>query len=323
VALVTKAKYIQYPACPAWSASSTEHRFRQEAIPPVQSFNPSTPKAFASRAIQRRNAFTLLELLIVVGVIGLLLVLIAPAFTTIKSSTDVTSAIYGVKGVLENARVYAKANHTYVFVGFAEVDSSVDPAVSPQITTGPAPYGRVALAIVASKDGMRHFHYATSNQGSDWQSNYADPTKPEYRGAHLVAIGKLQRYENLHFLVDFPSWTPTAHPNSNMARYQPSNATYTLGNAASASVTPFTWPLGSPLNSDYQYRFDKGIYFDPIGVARIATSTNADEIARLMEIDFQPTHGTVVPPVPTDQDAGNHAVIQIAPTSGAIRIYRP
>jgi type II secretory pathway pseudopilin PulG len=265
----------------------------------------------------------LLELLIAVGIIGLLLVLMAPAFTTIKGGTDVAGAIYGVKGLLENARVYAKANHTYVFVGFSEVDSSVDPAVSPQVTTGPAPYGRVALAVVASKDGMRHFQFTTSNQGSDWQSNYANPTKPEYRGAHLVAVGKLERYENLHFLVDFPSWTPTAHPNSNMARYQPSSATYTIGNAASATVAPFTWPLGSPLNSDYQYRFDKGIYFDPIGVARIATSTNADEIARLMEIDVQPAHGTVVPPVPTNQDVGNHAVIQIAPTSGAIRIYRP
>jgi prepilin-type N-terminal cleavage/methylation domain-containing protein len=268
-------------------------------------------------------AFTLLELLIVVGIIAILLVLIAPAFTTIKNGTDVTSGIYGVKGVIESARVYAKANHTYVFVGFAEVDSSVDPGVSPQVTTGPTPYGRVALAVVASKDGTRHFQYATSNQGSDWQSNYADPTKPEYHGGHLVAVGKLQRYENLHFLVDFPSWTPTAHPNSNMARYQPSGATYTLGNAASTAVTPFTWPLGSPLNSDYQYRFNKGIYFDPIGVARIATSTNADEIARVMEIDFQPTHWTVVPPVPTNQDVGNQAVIQIAPTSGAIRIYRP
>src|ERR1700687_4122269 len=94
------------------------------------------------------GGFTLLELLSVVGVIAILLVLIGPAFTTIKSGTDATTAIYGVKGVLENARAYAKANHTYVFVGFAEVDSSVDPSVSPQVTTGDTPYGRVAVAMV-------------------------------------------------------------------------------------------------------------------------------------------------------------------------------
>jgi Tfp pilus assembly protein FimT len=265
---------------------------------------------------ERASAFTLLELLIVIGIIAVLMLLIVPAFTNIKDANDFASAIYGIKGSLENARTYAKANHTYVFVGFAEVDASVDPSVTPQVTTGPAPYGRVAIAVVASKDGTRQCQYTTTNQGSDWTANYAN-------GSHLVALGKLERYENLHFLVDFGSWTPTDHPNSNMARYQPTGTTYTLGNDASESVTPFTWPLGKPLDSGYQYQFTKVINFDPQGIARIATSTNADEIARVIEIDFQPTHGTLVPPVPTNQDVGNQAVIQIAPTSGAIRIYRP
>jgi prepilin-type N-terminal cleavage/methylation domain-containing protein len=265
---------------------------------------------------ERGSAFTLIELLVVMAIIAILLLLVAPAFTNMKSSGDFTSAVYGIQGLLDNARTYAKANNTYVFVGFAEVDSSVDSSVSPQITTGSTPYGRVAVAVVASKDGTRQFQYATSGQGSDWTANYSN-------GAHLVAIGKLQRYENLHFLVDFGSWTPVAHPNSKMARYQPSNTTYTLGNSGSSSVTPFTWPLASPLASGYQYRFNKVIIFDPRGVARIATSTNADEVTTVMEIDFQPTHGTAVPPVPTNQDVGNHAVIQIGPPSGVNRVYRP
>jgi prepilin-type N-terminal cleavage/methylation domain-containing protein len=270
------------------------------------------------------RGFTLFELLIVVGIIGLLLVLIAPAFTSMKSGTDFTSAVYGIQGVLENARTYAKANRTYVFVGFGEVDSSVDPSISPQVPTGATPYGRVAVAVVASKDGTRHFQYATSNQGSDWQANYANSTKPEYLGGHLTPIGKLQRFENLHFMpLDFGPWTPTTHPNSNMARYQPTGPPYILGNSASTSVTSFSWPLGSPLNSGYQYRFDRVIYFDPTGIARIATSTNADTIAHVMEIDFQPSHGTVIPPVPSNQDVGNHAVVQLGTTDGAVRVYRP
>jgi type IV pilus assembly protein PilA len=263
------------------------------------------------------RGFTLLELLIVVGIIGLLMVLIAPAFTYMKSGSDFTSGVYGIQGVLDSARPYAKANHTYVFVGFTEVDSSVDPSVSPQITTGTAPYGRVAVAVVASKDGTRHFDYATSSQGTDWTTNYAN-------GANLIAVGKLQRFENLHFLVDFPSWTPTDHPKSPMARYQPSVAPYILGGDWSGitPATPFSWPLGSSLGTG-QYNFTRVIYFDPTGTARIATANNANAIVQVMEMDLQPTHGTVTPTPPTNQDVGNHAAIQIAPVSGEVRVYRP
>jgi len=266
---------------------------------------------------ERPSGFTLLELLIVIGLIAILLVLVGPAFTTMKSGSDVTSVIYEVKGVLENARAYAKTNHSYVFVGFAEVDSSIDASVSPQISTGDTPYGRVAVAVVASKDGTSQYHYATTDQGTDWTANYAN-------GAHLVAVGKLQTYENVHFVpVDFGSWSPGAHPDSKMARYQPTGPPYILSNAASTSVTPFTWPLGSPLDSGYQYRFDRVINFDPTGIARIATANNGDAIAHVIEIDFQPTHGTVVPAPPEDQDVGTHAVIQLGTTSGAVRVYRP
>src|SRR4029453_7596989 len=225
--------------------------------------------------------------------IGLLLVLIAPAFTSMKSGSDFSSAVNGIRDVLENARTYAKANHTYVFVGFAEVNASVDASVTPQV----AGFGRVAVAVVASKNGTRHFNYATTNQGSDWTANYSN-------GANLTAIGKLQRYENLHFLVDFGSWTPTEHPNSKMARYQPT-APYTLGAdwTGITPATPFSWPLGSSLGNG-QYNFTRVIYFDPTGIARIATSTNADAIAHIMEIDFQPSHGTTIPPLPNNQDAG-------------------
>src|SRR6266540_1955238 len=69
----------------------------------------------------REGGFTLLELLIVVGIVALLMVLIAPAFTSMKSGNDFTNGVYGIQGVLENARTYAKANRTYVFVGLAEV----------------------------------------------------------------------------------------------------------------------------------------------------------------------------------------------------------
>jgi len=98
--------------------------------------------------LQRCNAFTLIELLVVMGIIAILMVLIAPTFTTIKGGGDVTSAAYTIKDVLDTARTYAKANNTYTWVGFFEEDvsqSSANPAT--------AGTGRLVTSIVASKDG--------------------------------------------------------------------------------------------------------------------------------------------------------------------------
>jgi Tfp pilus assembly protein FimT len=110
----------------------------------------------------------LLELLIVVGNMGLLLVLIAPAFTTIKGGTDVTSAAYTIQGVLDTARTYAKANNTYAWVGFAG-------------SIGATTTGQVQMAIVASKDGTNL-----------WSANNALPA------ASLVQVGKMITLNNVH-----------------------------------------------------------------------------------------------------------------------------
>src|SRR5437667_9910546 len=141
---MTRVESIQHRACRPWRAPSIEERL---------SLGPATRGELRklSRA-ERFNAFTLVELLIVVGIIGVLLVLIAPAFTSIKSGTDVTSAAYTIKGALDTARTYAKANNTYTWVGFYEEDVS-----QPSIAHGTDPctgcVGRLVMSIVASKDG--------------------------------------------------------------------------------------------------------------------------------------------------------------------------
>jgi type II secretory pathway pseudopilin PulG len=117
---------------------------------------------------ERVSAFTLLELLIVVGIIGLLLALLAPAFTTIKSGTDVTSAAYTMQGVLDAARTYAKANNTYTWVGFAG-------------SIGGTTTGEVQIAVVASKDGTNL-----------WSAHNALPA------ASLVQVGKMITLSNVH-----------------------------------------------------------------------------------------------------------------------------
>ena len=247
----------------------------------------------------RSRGFTLLELLIVVGIIGLLLVLIAPAFNTIKGGTDVASAAYTIKGVLDTARTYAKTNNTYTWVGFKEVDVSQDSSVSPQLSGT----GRVAMAIVASKDGTRGYDI-TSNPlpiPSAW-TNYNN-------GANLLAVGKLQYLNNVHLAGALTT-------AGNMARPNVSSNNYIIGLAPN-SVTPFDWPLGSALNGG-QYSFQKVINFDPQGVARIQYSTNTDTITPYTEVDLQQTHGTTV-----DSNNPNVVAIQLGGVGGSVTIYRP
>src|SRR6266567_448737 len=88
-------------------------RLHSEFKVPSSSLNPQA---------STRRAFTLIEMLVVMGIIAILMVLVAPAFTSLKSAGDVTGAAYTVKGALDQARTYAMANNTYTWVGFFEED---------------------------------------------------------------------------------------------------------------------------------------------------------------------------------------------------------
>src|SRR6266568_9146336 len=81
-----------------------------------------------SRSVGRRGdrsrAFTLIEMLVVMAIIAILMVLLAPAFTSLKSAGDVTGAAYTIKGALDTARTYAKANNTYTWVGLYEENTT-------------------------------------------------------------------------------------------------------------------------------------------------------------------------------------------------------
>lgn len=280
--------------------------------------------------LDRASAFTLLELVIVIGIIGVLMVLIAPAFTTLKSAGDVTSAAYTIKGVLDTARTYAKANNTYTWVGFYEEDvsqPSVIPALDPRC---PACVGRVVMSIVASTDG--------TNLGADASSsatgteNFIDATK-------LVQVGKLVKIDNVHIPLFAlgtgtgdtfdarPSPTPaTDAPFSRFGELNalpPNTAPYESTNGGLTQF-PFQYPVGNPLPA-WQYRFRRTLRFSPTGECRVNSTY---DVRKVVEAGLLQTHGSATPPPRRGGGTqfviwdGNVAAVQITGFGGNVKIYR-
>jgi prepilin-type N-terminal cleavage/methylation domain-containing protein len=271
-------------------------RYRQAkagfSCPLVLNFQLSTMRS-------ARAGFTLLELLIVVGIIAVLLMFMAPAFTTMKGAGDVTNAAYTIKGALDTARTYAKANNTYTWVGFFEEDIS-----SP--TTGAPGTGRVVISVVASKDGTKI--YDANNLA---QQNLT---------TGLAQVGKLTKISNVHL------WTHTDTPSGTGSTFDTRPnvpTTYCIGDASpSNSTTPFGYPVGNPAPVP-QYTFVEVIEFSPRGEPRINNSTITSGGAEVFplqtaaEIALQPTHGSVV-----DNNSSNLVSIQFSGIGGNVRIYR-
>ncbi len=250
--------------------------------------------------LRDEGGFTLLELLIVIGIIALLLVLIAPAFTYIRGGTDVTSAAYTIKGVLDTARTYAKANNTYTWVGFFEED--VPP---PSENPAPSGIGRVVMSIIASKDGTVVY----------------DPNNPAPIDAtKLTQVGKLTTIDNVHL------WTHTDTPSGTGSTFdtRPNvTSTYCIGDSSPPnSATSFQYPVGNPAPS-VQYTFVKAVQFSPRGEARINNSTlsNGAEVFPLQsvaEIALEPTHGATTP----GSLPPNSIAVQFTGIGGNVTIYR-
>ena len=263
---------------------------------------------------ERASAFTLLELLSVVGIIALLLVLLAPAFTTIKSGADVTNAAYTIKGVLDTARTYAKANNTYTWVGFFEEDISNPPN---------AGAGRLVMSIVASKDG--------TNLGADPSSsatgteNWIDPTQ-------LTQVAKLVKIDNFHFPLfamcasncggDTFDTRPVLQLDPvvgyNASRFgelngpAPNTAPYDTTNNGLTKF-PFQYPVGNPAPTP-QYGFRRTLRFNPRGECRINSTY---DVRKVIEIGLLQTHGTAA-----SAPVGNLAAVQVTGFGGSVKIYR-
>ena len=244
------------------------------------------------------QAFTLIELVVVIGIIVALTVLVAPAFTNIKRAADITSAAYTIKGALEQARNYALINNTYAWVGFFEEDGST--ASNSPATAG---IGRVVISTVASKDGTIVYKQPVASPATPMDS------------ARLVRVTKLVRLDNVH-LRTFPngsgSGSDTFPNRPPIPGNLPDNAK--IGDTSPPdSLRPFQHPIeGSSTTA--QYTFSKVIEFSPRGECRV--NNNNYTIRPLIEVGFQPVRGTVL-------DNNKNCAIQLTGFGGNIKIYQP
>jgi prepilin-type N-terminal cleavage/methylation domain-containing protein len=264
----------------------------------------------------RTHAFTLIELVVVLAIMAVLTAFLVPAFSNLKGANDFTNAAYTIKGVLEQARTYARVNNTYAWVGFFEENASIDS------TNPPTPgNGRLVLSSVASVDG-------TSVYGAT--PGAIDPTK-------LIQVARLVKVENLHLpLLAMGTGTgdtfdarpalqfePTA--GYNYARFGELNAPAPNTAPYTNSQYPFQYPVGNPAPTA-QYTFWKTLQFSPRAESRI--NGNNYDIRRVVEIGLLPTRGSAVP-VPmsgagtsTAVYRGNVIAIQISGLGSTIKIYR-
>ncbi len=105
-----------------------------------------TPAASAGRG------FSLVELLAVMAVISVLASLAAPAISSLSKGSQMNQALAEVGGLLEEARQYAVAKNTYVWVAFNDSPSGAD--------------DQLRVAVLASKSGADLVSWGTDDTTS-------------------------------------------------------------------------------------------------------------------------------------------------------------
>jgi len=263
------------------------------------------------------SGFTLIELLVVIGIIAILTVLVAPAFTTIKASNDVTTAAYTLKGVLAQARTYAQANNTYSWVGFFEENGSTS-------STNPATAGngRLVLSVVASKDGTNIYGSGTGTINC----------------TQLIQVRALVKIDNIHlplFQIGTETGDADAFDTRPALRSDPT-AGYNYSrfgelNNATPNTAPYTtpynfqYPIGNPCPTA-QYTFNKLLQFSPRGECRV--NGDSYQVRRVVEVGLVPSHGNSVPTptsgagTSTATYSGNVVALQINGFGSTVKIFR-
>ncbi len=115
----------------------------------------------------KKGGFTLVELLTVIAIMAILAGLSVPALSALNRSGQADLTFSQLTETLEQAREYAVAQNTYVWVAFNANTSS------------PAAGTQLSIAVIASTDG------------TDLASNWTSSVGP---GSNLVQVSKIKTF---------------------------------------------------------------------------------------------------------------------------------
>lgn len=258
---------------------------------------------------------------------GIMLSLLVPAFTGMNGACDMTRTAHDIADTLEQARTYAMANNTYVWVGFFEEDGSL-PSANPSISGT----GRVVMSVVASRDGSR---YSDTLVDSSTPPAFGIDTKASSKNqVQLLQLNKLIKLNNTH-LGSLNDGLATG--SANIPARPPVQAAYQVGDPgfakhvqpyggkSVANPTVFAYPLAvGGITQTPQYTFVKIIEFNSQGEASkiVENVFGGPGPQDRMEIAIQPAHGGVV-----DGHYSNSAkaatAIQVEGMTGQVQVCLP
>ena len=257
---------------------------------------------------------------------AVLMALTVIGIAQLNNNRNTTNAAHSISDFLDNARTYALANNTYVWVGFFEEDGSRPSTTPAAVGQG----GRLVMLAVASQDGSRYREpVANSSLPALDSVGSPDDTIP------LVQIGKIVKLDNVRLVA--ANNETSANDNSPPrpvvpAEYQlgespgaaPNNAAGAFANCYGTGINTatFSYPLGASASA--QYVFAKIIEFNPLGEAsKIGENVfNGPGPQDMIEIALNPTNGGVIAAAYSGANQNKAAaVLQIEGFTGQIRIF--
>ena len=207
--------------------------------------------------IRARKAFSLVELLVVIAIIAILTAAGGPAISALTSSGTANQNISQLSGILEQAREYAVAQNTYVWVAFYP-------------STAANGSKQVSVAVVASADGSD----PASNSNSAWQeySYGAVPSSTLSLVSKIVTLKQVSLQSAGAFTFPSLPATPSVADPINSVASNSNAGFFTINLPGVGASTSFT----------------QAVEFTPSGQAR-----NSASPVDVIDVDLKPQKGTV------------------------------